>query len=89
MGLAERLGDFTRARIGCGVCEWLEQQSDSDRANFDQWVESGGNISQLWRACCATADIDGSPIANPLRVQRPRFSQCVNEHHRGGDRVSG
>lgn len=82
MGLAERLGDFTRARIGCGVCEWYDRLDEADRAAFETWIESGGNISQLWRECC------NDPV-NPLRVQRPRFSQCVNEHHRGGNRVSG
>lgn len=81
MGLAERLGDFTRSRIGCGVCAWYDQLDDDDRATFDSWIESGGNLSQLWRECCNDPD-------NPLRVQRARFSACINEHHRGGARVA-
>lgn len=80
MSLAERLGEFQRATVGCGVCLWIDQLNDADRATFDEWVDSGGNVSQLWRECRNDPD-------NPIPVQRAQFSRCITEHHRGGNRV--
>lgn len=77
MSLAARLGGFTRATSGCGVCLWIDQLGDIDRATFDDWIVNGGNVSQLWRECRNDPD-------NPLPVQRARFAQCIEEHHRGG-----
>jgi hypothetical protein len=88
MGLGERLGPVAPPRIGCAVCRWYDQLDEPDRADFDAWIANGGNLSQLWRACSATVDADGTPIENPLQVQRPWFAHCVNEHHRGGARVA-
>jgi hypothetical protein len=78
MSLADRLGPFTRGPVGCGVCLWIDQLDDSDRATFDEWIMSGGNISQLWREC------RNDPV-RPLQLQLPQFSKCVREHHRGGN----
>ncbi|ALF00468.1 hypothetical protein SEA_BOOSTSEASON_34 [Mycobacterium phage BoostSeason] len=81
MSLAARLGPLTRAPIGCAVCRWYEGLDEGDRATFDSWVNGGGSISQLWRECCADPD-------RPLHISRPRFSECINQHHRGGPRVA-
>lgn len=88
MPLADRLGQVVLPRKGCAVCRYYDQLDESDQAAFDAWLDAGGNLSKLWRECAAGLDIDGQPIANPLRVQRARFSQCINEHRRGGDRVA-
>lgn len=77
MSLAARLGAFTRGTVGCSSCRWYDQLEPADQATFDEWIANGGNVSQLWRECRADPE-------NPLPVQRARFSQCIDEHHRGG-----
>ncbi|ASR85046.1 hypothetical protein SEA_PHELPSODU_34 [Mycobacterium phage PhelpsODU] len=82
MSLAERLGDPQPApSTECAVCRWLDAADEGDRASFDAWLASGGSLSALWRACAA------DPV-NPLGVKRPRFSELINDHHRGGAHVA-
>ncbi|WNO27516.1 hypothetical protein SEA_AGEOFDAPAGE_34 [Mycobacterium phage Ageofdapage] len=89
MSLAERLGDPQPAPSGeCAVCRWYDQADETDRAAFDDWLASGGSLSALWRACSATHDKDGQPVVNRLRIKRPRFSELINDHHRGGANVA-
>ncbi|AEJ95803.1 hypothetical protein CL60_gp67 [Mycobacterium phage BarrelRoll] len=82
MSLAERLGDPQPAPSSeCAVCRWLDQADETDRAAFDNWLASGGSLSALWRACA-------NDPSNPLAIKRPRFSELINDHHRGGARVA-
>ncbi|ALF01407.1 hypothetical protein SEA_LILPHARAOH_30 [Mycobacterium phage LilPharaoh] len=82
MSLAERLGDPQPApSTECAVCRWLDQAADEDRAAFTEWLASGGSLTALWRACATDPD-------NPLTIKRPRFSELINDHHRGGARVA-
>ncbi|APD18200.1 hypothetical protein SEA_HAMMY_33 [Mycobacterium phage Hammy] len=82
MSLADRLGDPQPAPSSeCVVCRWLAAASDGDRLTFDRWIAEGGSLSALWRSCATDP-------TNPLTIKRPRFSELVNDHHRGGARVS-
>ncbi|QNJ58256.1 hypothetical protein SEA_ELLIE_31 [Mycobacterium phage Ellie] len=84
MSLADRLGDPAAAAApstACVVCRWLDQAEEADRVTFDRWIAEGGSLSALWRSCAADPN-------NPLTIKRPRFSELVNDHHRGGARVS-
>lgn len=58
MSLAKQLnqlvtsGEAWVSNRGCQTCHWLTKLSRDDRQAFDQWVESGKSISQLWEVCC-------------------------------------
>ncbi|QJD50436.1 hypothetical protein SEA_CHRIS_34 [Mycobacterium phage Chris] len=81
MGLAARLGPIALAPTGCASCRWYQGLDEADRLAFDQWVDSGGNVSQLWRECANDPD-------RPLTVQRARFAECIRIHNREGARVA-
>ncbi|SHX91338.1 Uncharacterised protein [Mycobacteroides abscessus subsp. bolletii] len=74
MNLAQRLGPVRYSRSGCSVCRWYDQLDAKNRADFDNWIAQGGEISHLWRVCAS------DPV-NPLNIQRARFSEHVRLHH--------
>lgn len=86
MGLSERLGPVRQAaNSSCGVCRWYAELDDTDKADFTDWLASGGGVQTLWRACCADTDSDGQPVKNPLTLKRPRFAECVDTHFLVGE----
>ncbi|AHZ95594.1 hypothetical protein PBI_OKIROE_33 [Mycobacterium phage OkiRoe] len=81
MNLAEHLGALQPGpSADCGVCRWYDQLDPVDRAAFDDWLDRGGSVSELWRKCATWPN-------NPLHLKRPRFSEHVNHHREGGTRV--
>lgn len=74
MSLTERLGPVRKVRTGCGVCHWYDALDAENRAAFDDWLASDGEVSHLWRVCAS------DPV-NPLDIQRPRFAEHVRLHH--------
>ncbi|AJK27361.1 hypothetical protein PBI_KRATIO_32 [Mycobacterium phage Kratio] len=82
MSLAEHLGELRPGPApDCGVCRWYGQLDPVDRAAFDDWLDRGGSVSELWRKCASWTD-------NPLMLQRARFSEHVNHHRERGARVA-
>ncbi|WNM74121.1 hypothetical protein SEA_NERGAL_30 [Mycobacterium Phage Nergal] len=78
MSFADHLGDLRPAPVvGCAVCTWRDQLDDAGRIAFDTWLAEGGSVSELWRKAASWP-------SNPLQIKRARFSELVNEHHRGG-----
>lgn len=48
-------------RNGCSTCHWITGLTPEDRKAFDEWIDSGASITQLWEVAASDPD-------NPLNV---------------------
>lgn len=78
MSLAKRLSSIepNRPNDGCRTCSWLESLSATDRQAFEDWIEGGHSMAQLYDLCASDPD-------NPLMVSRTAF-----RHHMKHDRLT-
>lgn len=76
MSLATRLSAVIPNRAnsgGCRTCTWVKSLPEGDRAAFDEWIDRGRSLAQLWEI--ATADPD-----NPFPVSLTALRQHVRSH---------
>lgn len=79
MALANRLSVVVPVpgrRNGCSTCVWLLKLPPADRAAFDEWVESGRSISQLWEIA---ADDKDCPIPVGVSAMRLHLRTCKRD----------
>ena len=72
MGLATRLATVAAqpSNSGCRTCHWLKGITPADREAFDDWIEAGHSLTQLWEICA-------SEPQRPLEISFTGF-----RHHR-------
>lgn len=76
MSLANRLSAVIPVRgrrDGCSTCTWLDSLPTADRAAWEQWVDEGRSITQLWEV--AQADPD-HPIPVGASAMRLHIRTC-------------
>lgn len=78
MGLAERLATVSAqpSNSGCRTCHWLKSAAASDRAAFDDWIDAGHSLTQLWDICATDPD-------RPLPISFTGFRHHIRHHIRG------
>lgn len=75
MSLSARLSTVVanRANGGCVSCQWVDSLSEADRRAFDQWLDEGKSLAQLWEICCSETD-------NPLQVSITALRNHTRHH---------
>ena len=75
MSLKERLADIRPrlTNIGCRTCKWLETLGSDDREVFEEWIDSGKSLRQLWEVCHSDPD---NPLPNKLGAFQDHVRNC-------------
>ena len=76
MSLAKRLSAVVPIQSnkgGCRTCQWVEALPVADRKAWQEWIESGRSLSQLWEISAADPD-------NPFPVSLTALRHHVRNH---------
>jgi hypothetical protein len=60
---------YTASR--CKVCQWVSELAKKDVSAYQDWIDSGGDLAKLYRAC--------SRIEPPVPSAYSTFSRHVRE----------
>lgn len=72
MALADELEIEKKFSVNhCKVCQWVEQMPEKDALAYRDWIESGGDVAKLYRAC--------TRIEPPVPSAYSTFSRHVRE----------
>ena len=75
MSLSDRLSAAipVRSNRGCITCAWLDSLSGPDRAAWEQWMNSGHSLAQLWEVAATDPE-------NPLKISLAGFRHHTKHH---------
>jgi len=51
MALSDELAELRKPVPKCGVCRWLDELPEADRAEFDACLDAGVSGSAVYRVC--------------------------------------
>lgn len=72
MALKDRLANASAklSNKGCLTCRWLQTLSSEDRDAFNEWLDDGKSMRQLWEVCYSDAE-------NPIPIKLGAFQDHV------------